>query len=86
MDPVSHPLLADFAPAQIHDAAVRISRGKVRNRKPWPRDAGIEAADEFLAKRSRHPAAASSVRKLQRAFRIAGRQFAIINPKAGRRA
>lgn len=44
-------------------------------RQVHARDAGTEAGARFLHTRRLHPGASSSIRKLQRAFRIAGRSF-----------
>lgn len=45
---------------------------------------GIDAAKSYLGKREMHAANASTIRKLQRAFRIAGSHFELTNPKSGR--
>ncbi len=44
-------------------------------RRTSPNYRRAESAAEFLAQRSLHPGHSSSLRKLQRAFRIAGQSF-----------
>ncbi|WAC26395.1 hypothetical protein [Ancylobacter sp. SL191] len=63
----------------------RLKCGKVRNRKMHRRNAGVEAGANFLRTRRVHPGHSSSIRKLQRGFRIAGKDFATI-PEAASRA
>lgn len=69
-----------------HRAAARPLGRTVATRKPdkpraatarrtSPHHRGVESAAEFLGKRSLHPGHSSSLRKLQRAFRIAGQSF-----------
>ncbi|MBB3771558.1 hypothetical protein FHS55_002157 [Angulomicrobium tetraedrale] len=68
--------LMPFAPIEAAKRlAEQITRGKVRNRVPHPRNAGMAFGAAFLHARQLHPGASSSLRKLQRGFRIAGRAY-----------
>lgn len=60
---------------QARPLAPAPSQGKGRYRHHHPRNAGVFAGHAFLHRRDLHPGRSSSIRKLQRAFRIAGRSF-----------
>lgn len=53
-------------------------------RRTSPNYRRAESAAEFLAQRSLHPGHSSSLRKLQRAFRIAGQSFTPEGASKGR--
>lgn len=69
--PAAHHARAAFR--QLGKRAASVGRRKTR--LVHPRNAGYRAGAEFLAQRSLHPGHSSSLRKPQRAFRIAGQSF-----------
>ncbi|WGD31237.1 hypothetical protein AncyloWKF20_05280 [Ancylobacter sp. WKF20] len=55
-------------------------RSPAQRHKPTPRPVDVKRGADYLGKRSLHPGHSSSIRKLQRAFRLAGTHFVVGAP------
>lgn len=72
---VAAMMLLDTPRRPTGKAALRAWRRNLRQPKPRRQRLGMEEARTYLGDKALHPARSSSVRKLQRAFRIAGQSF-----------
>lgn len=64
--------LADRAPSRPKRPAKKRHKAKATKRVWFP-DMGGQTAEKYVAKRAFHPGTSSTLRKTQKAFRIAGR-------------
>lgn len=72
--PSTHPAATSMPAARPLGQKVA-SRGRGKTRLAQPRRGNRLSATVYLGKRNLHPGRSSSLRKLQRAFRIAGQSF-----------